>query len=185
LKQKGGLTRLISVEDSRLSAVRLAESHGACDVPCLEAFNEDHLCSNLAWLSEQQEVIEKRLFRLHYGEATPQLFLYDVTSSYLEGIENELGDFGVEKVTLVRDRGMLKQAQGELLNKESFHYITAITKPQIKALLREGVFQMELFAVQGFNTGGSEPFAPLRVVTWSFARPLCEKKKVPAAMYLW
>ena len=184
-------------QGSRLRAVRLAESHAVCDVLGLEGFNEDHLYSNLAWLSEQQEVIEKRLFRLHYGEATPQLFLYDVTSSYLEGIENEIGDFGynrdkkrgkmqlviglltgpdgtpvaervfngntsdtqtvaeqvrilagafgVEKVTLVGDRGMLKQAQVELLNKESFHYITAITKPQIKAMLREGVFQMELF----------------------------------------
>ena len=184
-------------QGSRLSAVRLAENHGVCDVLGLETFNEEHLYSNLAWLSEQQEAIEKRLFRLRYGKATPQLFLYDVTSSYLEGIENELGDFGynrdgkrgkmqlviglltgpdgtpvairvfkgntpdtgtvaeqvrilartfgVEKVTLVGDRGMLKQSEVALLNKEAFNYITAITKPQIRTLLREGVFQMELF----------------------------------------
>ena len=43
-----------------------------------------HQQGNLAWLSELQEAIEKRLFRLHYGEATPKLFMYDVTSSYLE-----------------------------------------------------------------------------------------------------
>ncbi len=190
------LARLID-QGSRLSAVRLAESHAACDILGLEAFNEDHLYGNLAWLSEQQEAMEKRLFRQRYGSATPQLFLYDVTSSYLEGVQNVLAafgynrdgkegkkqlviglltgpegtpvavrvfegntpdtqtvaeqvgiladSFGVESVTLVGDRGMLKQTEIDLLNEERFHYITAITKPQIKKLLREGVFQMELF----------------------------------------
>lgn len=182
---------------SRLRAVRLAESHAACDVLGLGAFNEDHLYDNLAWLAEGQEVIEKRLFRHRYGSAPPQLFLYDVTSSYLEGVQNILAAFGynrdgkegkmqlviglltgpegapvavrvfagntpdkktvpeqirilaeifgVKEVTLVGDRGMLKQAQVGLLNQEQFHYITAITKPQIEKLLREGVFQMGLF----------------------------------------
>ncbi|MBM4341694.1 MAG: IS1634 family transposase [Deltaproteobacteria bacterium] len=184
-------------QQSRLRAVRLATSHAVCDVLGLEAFNEDHLYGNLAWLAERQEVIEKRLFRHRYGNAAPQLFLYDVTSSYLEGVQNILAafgynrdgkkgkmqlviglltgpegapvavrvfagntsdkktvpeqirilaeSFGVREVTLVGDRGMLKQAQINLLNQEQFHYITAITKPQIEKLLREGVFQMELF----------------------------------------
>jgi transposase len=184
-------------QGSRLRAVRLAESHAACDVLGLEAFNEDHLYDNLAWLAEKQEVIEKRLFQHRYGSAQPQLFLYDVTSSYLEGVQNILAafgynrdgkkgkmqlviglltgpegapvavrvfegntsdkktvpeqirilanSFGVEEVTLVGDRGMLKQAQIDLLSQEQFHYITAITKPQIEKLLSEGVFQMSLF----------------------------------------
>ncbi len=55
------------------------------------------------------------------------------------------GSFGVKRVTLVGDRGMLKQAEINLLNQERFHYITAITKPQIRKLVPEGVFQMELF----------------------------------------
>ncbi len=182
---------------SRLRAVRLAESHAACDVLGLQAFNEDHLYGNLAWLAERQEIIEKRLFQHRYGSAPPQLFLYDVTSSYLEGVKNILAAFGynrdgkegkmqlviglltgpegapvavrvfagntpdkktvpeqirilaksfeVKDVTLVGDRGMLKQTQIDLLNQEQFHYITAITKPQIEKLLREGVFQMGLF----------------------------------------
>ena len=182
---------------SRLRAVRLAESHAACDVLGLQAFNEDHLYGNLAWLAERQEIIEKRLFQHRYGSAPPQLFLYDVTSSYLEGVKNILAAFGynrdgkegkmqlviglltgpegapvavrvfagntpdkktvpeqirilaksfeVKDVTLVGDRGMLKQTQIDLLNREQFHYITAITKPQIEKLLREGVFQMGLF----------------------------------------
>ena len=59
------LARLID-QGSRLSAVRLAESHAACDLFGLDFFNEDHLYSNLAWLSDQQEAIEKRLFRNRY-----------------------------------------------------------------------------------------------------------------------
>jgi transposase len=40
---------------------------------------------------------------------------------------------------------MLKGAQIEQLLEEGFHYITAITKPQIDVLLKAGVLQMELF----------------------------------------
>ncbi len=77
-------------------AVRLAQSHAACDILGLEAFNEDDLYGNLACLSERQEAIEKR-FRQRYGNAPPQLFLYDVTSSYLEGAENSLSAFGYNR----------------------------------------------------------------------------------------
>jgi len=184
-------------QGSRLKAVRLAESHAACDILGLDAFNEDHLYGNLAWLSEKQEGVEKQLFRQRYGNEPPQLFLYDVTSSYLEGVKNVLAafgynrdgkkgkmqlviglltgpegapvavrvfegntsdtqtvaeqvrvlanSFGVKDVTVVGDRGMLKQTQIELLNEERFHYITAITKPQIEKLVREGGVQMEMF----------------------------------------
>jgi hypothetical protein len=40
---------------------------------------------------------------------------------------------------------MIKSGQISALGEAKFHYITAITKPQIEKLLREGVFQMELF----------------------------------------
>jgi hypothetical protein len=41
---------------------------------------------------------------------------------------------------------MIKSAQIEALGDERFHYITAITKPQIEALLKTGLLQMGLFA---------------------------------------
>ncbi len=190
------MARLID-QGSRLSAVRLAESHAACDILGLEAFTEDHLYDNLAWLTKNQEAIEMDLFRNRYGESPAQLFLYDVTSSYLEGVKNILAAFGynrdgkkgkkqlviglltapdgtpvsvrvftgntqdtktvaqqirdlaqlfgVKEVTLVGDRGMLKHPQLELLGEKGFHYITAITKPQINKFLREGAFQISLF----------------------------------------
>ena len=188
--------RLID-QGSRMSAVRLAENHAACDLLGLEPFNEDHLYANLSWLAQNQERMEKQLFSLRYGQTPPRLFLYDVTSSYLEGGQNELaafgynrdgkkgkmqlviglltdsnGDpvavrvfegntsdsktvaeqirvlansFGVSRVTLVGDRGMLKQTQTDQLSQQCFHYITAITKPQIDGLIRQGTLQLELF----------------------------------------
>ncbi|MEK9149575.1 MAG: IS1634 family transposase [Candidatus Desantisbacteria bacterium] len=190
------MARLID-QGSRLSSVRLAESHAACDILGLDTFNEEHLYSNLAWLTKNQEAIEMDLFRNRYGSSPAQLFLYDVTSSYLEGVKNILAAFGynrdgkkgkkqlviglltapdgtpvsvrvftgntqdtktvahqirdlaqlfgVQEVTLVGDRGMLKHPQLELLGEKGFHYITAITKPQINKFLREGAFQISLF----------------------------------------
>jgi hypothetical protein len=78
-------------QGSRLSAVRLAGSHAACDVLGINTtFNEDNLYNNLDWLCENQSRIEQRLFKLRYPDKKPQIFLYDVTSSYLEGVHNEL-----------------------------------------------------------------------------------------------
>jgi len=182
---------------SRLSAVRLAASHAACDVLQLDPFNEDQLYPNLAWLAENQDRIEQQLFKQLHPQGSLDLFLYDVTSSYLEGDHNALaawgycrdgksgkkqivigllcdgqgrplsievfagntGDpktvgsqirkvvarFGGKGVTFVGDRGMLKGPQIKELGQEDFHYITAITKPQIEALLKKRVFPLDLF----------------------------------------
>lgn len=184
-------------QGSRLSAVRLAGSHAACDLLGLESFNEDHLYGNLDWLTRRQARIENRLFGALYPREKPELFLYDVTSSYLEGTKNALGAFGYNRdgkrgkmqivvgllceglgrplsvevfcgntsdlktfssqvkkvagrfgggaVTFVGDRGMIRNTQIEQVHEQGFHYITAITKPQIEALLKKGTFQMELF----------------------------------------
>jgi transposase len=186
-------------QGSRLSAVRLAGAHAACDVLGLGKFNEDDLYDNLDWLCENQALLEDRLFRNLYRTKKPGLFLYDVTSSYFEGTHNELSAFGYNRdgkkgkmqivlgllcnedgvplsvevftgntqdpktfgpqikkvadrfgskeVTFVGDRGMIKSPQMEQLNSEpyGFHYITAITKPQIETLLKKKIIQMDLF----------------------------------------
>jgi transposase len=187
-------------QGSRLSAVRLANAHVACDVLELDAFDEDDLYQNLDWLCEEQQRIEDHLFRQRYPQEKPELYLYDVTSSYLEGVCNVLGAFGycrdgkkgkqqvvygllcdpqgrpvsieafrgnttdpktfgsqVRKVVdrfgggdvvMVGDRGMIKGPQIELLEAEKeadLYYITAITKSQIEALLKQGRIQIELF----------------------------------------
>jgi Transposase DDE domain len=184
-------------QGSRLSAVRLAMAHAACDVLGLGAVDEDALYENLDWLAGTQALVEDRLFAQRTKTTPVNLFLYDVTSSYLEGTQNELaafgynrdgkkgkmqivigllcdedgqpvsievfpgntqdphtvaaqvaklkGRFGVTAITFVGDRGMLKSQQVEDLAQHGFHYITAITKPQIEKLLRTGTLQMDLF----------------------------------------
>ena len=184
-------------QGSRLSAVRLAQVHAAGDVLDMKrGFDENNLYDNLAWLSENQAKIERKLFELRRGDKRPKLFLYDVTSSYLEGELNYFGEygynrdgkkgkkqivigmlcdesgepvstevfsgntqdpktfesqvkkvagrFGCKEVTIVGDRGMIKTMQIERLP-EGFHYITAITKPQIEALINKGILQLGLF----------------------------------------
>ena len=184
-------------QGSRLSAVRLAMAHAACDVLGLGTFDEDALYENLDWLAGAQARIEDRLFAQRQKTKPASLFLYDVTSSYVEGIQNELAAFGynrdgkkgkmqivigllcdedghpvsievfpgntpdphtlasqvaklkerfgVHEITFVGDRGMIKSQQIEDLAQQGFHYITAITKPQIEKLLRTATFQLELF----------------------------------------
>src|SRR6266568_2054612 len=184
-------------QGSRLSAVRLAMAHAACDVLGLGSFDEDALYENLDWLAGAQALVEDRLFAQRTKAKHINLFLYDVTSSYVEGTQNALaafgynrdgkkgkrqivigllcdedghpvsievfpgntqdpqtvaaqveklkGRFGVHEITFVGDRGMIKSQQIEDLAKQGFHYITAITKPQIEKLLKIGTFQMELF----------------------------------------
>jgi len=182
---------------SRLSATRLAQSHAVCDIVDLDSFCEDDLYTTMDWLNEYQQAIETRLFKARYKKEKPTMYLYDVTSSYLEGEQNELGQygynrdkkkgkkqiviglltddegrpiscdvftgntrdtftfknqvdtiakrFGIKNVTLVGDRGMIKTAQILDLSKENYHYITAITKPEIETLLKKNIIQMGLF----------------------------------------
>ena len=182
---------------SRLSATRLAQSHAACDILGLDSFCEDDLYSAMDWLSDHQQAIEKRLFNDRYQHKKPNLYLYDVTSSYLEGDQNELGEygynrdgkkgkkqiviglltddegqpiscevfrgntrdtttfknqvdkvaqrFGIEEVTFVGDRGMIKSAQIRDLSEEKYHYITALSKPEIETLLKNDVVQIDFF----------------------------------------
>jgi len=76
------IARMID-QGSRLSAVRLAQVHVACDILGIrEGFNEDHLYNNLAWLSRNQKGIEKRLFAGRGKGKKPELFLYDVSTCH-------------------------------------------------------------------------------------------------------
>ena len=53
--------------------------------------------------------------------------------------------FGATAITFVGDRGMIKGQQIDDLGQHGFHYITAITKPQMEKLLRTGTLHMDLF----------------------------------------
>ncbi|MBU0719379.1 MAG: IS1634 family transposase [Planctomycetes bacterium] len=85
-------------QGSRLSAVRLAQVHAACDVLGIRrGFDENDLYENLTWLSQQQDSVEGKLFAARRDDRKPELFLYDVTSAYLEGEQNELAAYGYNR----------------------------------------------------------------------------------------
>ena len=184
-------------QGSRLSAVRLAGGHAVGAALGMVGFDEDDLYANLDWLADHQAEIESRLFVRREAASAPDVFLYDVTSPYLEGESNALAAFGynrdrksgkrqiviglltdadgrplsievfagnasdvktfssqlskaaarfgAERVAFVGDRGMIKAPQRAELGAADFHYITAITKAQIEALIGAGVLQMDLF----------------------------------------
>ena len=84
-------------QGSRLSAVRLAMSHAACDVLGLGTFDEDALYAHLDWLAHRQAAVEDMLLAKRNRIKSVSLFLYDVTSSYLEGTQNALAAFGYNR----------------------------------------------------------------------------------------
>jgi hypothetical protein len=82
---------------SRLSAVRLAMAHAACDVLGVGPFDEDALYDNLDWLAHRQAAVEDKLFAQRTKTTPVSLFLYDVTRSYWEGTHNELAALGYNR----------------------------------------------------------------------------------------
>ena len=64
----------------------------------VSSFNEDSLYANLDWLTENQQQIEKKIFKHRYKTSkVKEIFLYDVTSSYFEGTQNELAEYGYNR----------------------------------------------------------------------------------------
>src|SRR5262249_30983430 len=77
--------------------LRLAMAHAACDMLGLGTFTEDALYENLDWLAGAQALVEDRLFAQRTKSKPINLFVYDVTSSYLEGTHNALAAFGYNR----------------------------------------------------------------------------------------
>lgn len=106
---------------SRLSAVRWAQDHAVEEVLALPRFDEDDLYAALDDLCARQEKIEAALYARYLRQHTrpPRMFLYDVTSSYFEGLKNELGAFGYnrdgKKGKLQIVIGLLSDGEGEPL----------------------------------------------------------------------
>ena len=85
-------------QGSRLSLVRATEIHAAKDLFGIpENLTANMLYSNLSWIEQNQEEMEKRLQKIHGVKQNKNLYLYDVTSSYLEGECNELAEYGYNR----------------------------------------------------------------------------------------
>ena len=182
---------------SRLSAVRWSEDHAVKEILRVGGFDEDDLYAALEDMARRQTSIEAALAPKPAACQGRAFYLYDVTSVYFEGLENELADFGynrdgkagkkqlvaglltdgegepisiqlyrgntgdpptfldavqklkarfgAEQVALVGDRGMIKRLGKAVLGEVRFCYVTALTDPQIRALLARKKLQLELF----------------------------------------
>jgi hypothetical protein len=203
------LARVLRPGASLLAMVRLATTCAAAALLGWRlAFSEDDLYANGSWLEGRHAVIERRLWQARPAPPKDQLFLYDVTSSYLEGDYNALAawgynrdhkenkkqvvvglltdsqgepvsiqvyrgntsdlktfgqqvhkikkELGCEGVTLVGDRGMIRTDQKAAALKAQFHFITALTKPQIQKLLAQKVLQLEFFEEQVHEVLGED-----------------------------
>ncbi len=111
-------------QGSRLSAVRLAGGHAVGAALGMVGFDEDDLYDNLDWLADHQADIERRLFARREAASAPDVFLYDVTSTYLEGEHNALAAFGYNRDRKSGKRqiviGLLADADGRPLSIEVF-----------------------------------------------------------------
>jgi transposase len=106
--------RIIAPETSKLGMVSawadttLAEDLGVADA------TEDELYEAMDWLLERQEKIEKRLAKRHLNDAG--LVLFDLTSSYFEGVTCPLAKLGYSRDgkpgTLQVNYGILTDARG-------------------------------------------------------------------------
>ena len=203
------LARLLRPGASLLAMIRLATTCAAAALlGWRRAFTEDALYANGPWLEGRHAVIERRLWHARPTHPKDQLFLYDVTSSYLEGDYNALAAWGYnrdhkegkkqlvvglltdsqgepvsiqvyrgntsdlktfgqqvhkikkelscEGVTLVGDRGMIRTEQKAVAQKAEFHFVTALTKPQIQKLLADQVLQLEFFEEQVHEVLGED-----------------------------
>ena len=65
--------------------------------------------------------------------------------TFLDAVAKLKVRFGAQEIALVGDRGMIKALGKQALGEAQFRYVTALTEPQVRALLRQGVLQMELF----------------------------------------
>jgi transposase len=188
--------RIIAPEASKLGMTRAwADTTLADDLGVADA-HEDELYAAMDWLIERQEKIEKRLAKRHLKEGG--LVLFDLTSSYFEGVtcplakigysrdgkpgtlqvnygiltdargcpvcvsvfEGNTGDpktllpqvekvkkdFGIDRLVMTGDRGMISNVQIDAMRKlDGVNWITALKSGAIAKLADAGRLQLDLF----------------------------------------
>jgi len=107
---------------SRLSAKRMMSKYSADHILNLEEVDKNVMYKNLDWLHENQERIELELWQSRGGKKI-NLYLYDVTSSYLEGDYNELAAYGYNRD---KKKGKEQIVVGLLTDEEGFPVATRV-----------------------------------------------------------
>jgi transposase len=223
--------RILAPEASKLGMTRaftdttLGEDLGVADA------SEDELYAAMDWLAERQAAIEKRLAKQHLKNGG--LVLFDLTSSYFEGVtcplakigysrdgkrgtlqvnyglltdargcpvsvsvfEGNTGDpktllpqvekvrrsFGLDRMVLAGDRGMVSNVQIEALAKlDGVDWITALKSGAIAKLAEGGHLQLDLFDERNLITLTHEDYPGERLIACrngALARQRAEKRR--------
>jgi DDE family transposase len=223
--------RIVAPEASKLGMTRawtdttLGEDLGVADA------DEDELYAAMDWLSERQDAVEKRLARRHLKSGG--LVLFDLTSSYFEGVtcplakigysrdgkrgtlqvnyglltdargcpvsvsvfEGNTGDpktllpqvekvrksFGLDRMVLAGDRGMISNVQIEALARlDGIDWITALKSGAIARLAEGGHLQLDLFDERNLITLAHEDYPGERLIACrnpALARQRAEKRR--------
>jgi hypothetical protein len=133
--------RIIAPEASKLGMTRAwADTTLGDDLGVADA-HEDELYAAMDWLIERQNAIEKRLAKRHLQDGG--LVLFDLTSSYFEGVTCPLAKIGYSRDgrrgTLQVNYGLLTDARGCPVSVSVFEGNTADPKtllPQVEKVKR-------------------------------------------------
>lgn len=111
----------------------MKETHAFTEIIGLDKqVNDDKIYRNLDWLAKEQIIIEQDLWKYNGTKSDSHLFLYDVTSTYLEGEANEYAAFGYNRDGKKAKKqiviGLLANADGTPLKVTVFDGNTGDTK---------------------------------------------------------
>lgn len=110
--------RIITQGSRNYMANEWANLQAVKDIFDTPKFNHNDLYKNLIWLSKNQDKIEQKIFsHRNKNEQVKEIFLYDVTSSYLEGNKNELAEYGYNRD---KKRGKKQIVIGLLTDKKGY-----------------------------------------------------------------
>jgi len=110
-------------QSSVSESFRLKEDYYTQNLLSIDNVNINDFYKSYEYLAENQDKIEEKLFRIQ-NKTTENIFLYDVTSSYFEGLKNELSNYGYNrdkkkgKKQLVY--GLLTDSEGDPISVEAF-----------------------------------------------------------------
>jgi hypothetical protein len=223
--------RIIAPEASKLGLTRAwADTTLGDDLGVADA-HEDELYAAMDWLLERQEAIEKRLAKRHLRDGG--LVLFDLTSSYFEGVtcplaklgysrdgkpgtlqvnyglmtdargcpvsvsvfegntadpktllpqvEKARGRFGIERLVMVGDRGMISNVQIEAIARlDGVDWITALKSGAIAKLAEAGYLQPDLFDERNLISLTHDDYPGERLIACrnpALARLRAEKRK--------
>ena len=184
---------------TRLSAVRWARNHAIEEILGIKDFDENDLYGALDWLAQLQDQIEDSLYQtyLNAHKKPPALVLYDVTSSYFEGEENELARYGYNRDGKKGKKqiviGLLTAADGEPLAVEVFEGNTAepsTVEAQIQKLVERFKVDEVIFVgdrgmikAKGKEALAKVSFRYITALTDAQARKLIFKKIIQPGLF--